>query len=129
MCGMYTCSVTDNLFETCLNMRIVHYFSCCPASFVLFLFYLSKYKCHILPHSTYYPPTDAFGEQGRAAKNQFSAVPPNSAVNMDVELVSLKPVVDVSGDLKVMKKTLKSGDGLRTPHDGETVHSKNSFAF
>jgi len=117
---------TDNLFETCLNMRIVHYFSCCPASFVLFLFYLSKYKCHILPHSTYYPPTDAFGEQGRAAKNQFSAVPPNYAVNMDVELVSLKPVVDVSEELK---KTLWSGGGIRTPHDGETVHSKNSFAF
>ena len=50
--------------------------------------------------------TDAFGEQGRAAKNQFSAVPPNSAVSMDVGLVSLKPVVDVTGDLKVMKKTL-----------------------
>ncbi|XP_025797658.1 peptidyl-prolyl cis-trans isomerase FKBP62-like isoform X2 [Panicum hallii] len=64
----------------------------------------------------------AFGEQGRAAKNQFSAVPPNSAVNMDVELVSLKPVVDVTGDLKVMKKTLKSGDGIHTPLDGETVH-------
>ncbi|XP_066384651.1 peptidyl-prolyl cis-trans isomerase FKBP62-like [Miscanthus floridulus] len=44
---------------------------------------------------------DAFGEQGRAAKNQFSAVPPNSAVSMDVELVSLKPVVDVTGDLKI----------------------------
>ncbi|CAD6341478.1 unnamed protein product [Miscanthus lutarioriparius] len=45
--------------------------------------------------------TDAFGEQGRAAKNQFSAVPPNSAVSMDVGLVSLKPVVDVTGDLKI----------------------------
>jgi len=56
-------------------------------------------------------------------------VPPNSAVNMDVKLVSLKPVVDVTGDLKVMKKTLKSGDGIRTPHDGETVHSKDSFAY
>ncbi|OEL34485.1 Peptidyl-prolyl cis-trans isomerase FKBP62 [Dichanthelium oligosanthes] len=64
----------------------------------------------------------AFGEQGRAAKNQISAVPRNSSVNMDVELVSLKPVVDVTGDLKVMKKTLKCGDGIRTPHDGETVH-------
>ncbi|CAL4918844.1 unnamed protein product [Urochloa decumbens] len=64
----------------------------------------------------------AFGEQGRAAKNQFSAVPPNSAVNIDVELVSLKPVVDVTGDLKVMKKTLKCVDGIRAPHDGETVH-------
>ncbi|KAG2535511.1 hypothetical protein PVAP13_9NG119600 [Panicum virgatum] len=91
-----------------------------------------KYKIKLLDESiveespeegsTFFVNEDAFGEQGRAAKNQFSAVPPNSAVNMDVELVSLKPVVDVSGDLKVMKKTLKSGDGLRTPHDGETVH-------
>lgn len=48
---------------------------------------------------------------------------------MDVELVSLKPVVDVTGDLKVMKKTLKCGDGIRTPSDGETVHSKDSFTF
>ena len=45
---------------------------------------------------------------------------------MDVELVSLKPVVDVSEELK---KTLWSGGGIRNPHDGETVHSKNSFAF
>ncbi|CAN6281540.1 unnamed protein product [Urochloa humidicola] len=66
-------------------------------------------------------PQYAFGEQGRAAKNHFSAVPSNSAVSIDVELVSLKPVVDVTGDLKVMKKTLKCGDGIRTPHDGETV--------
>jgi hypothetical protein len=28
-----------------------------------------------------------------------------------------------------MKKTLKSGDGIHTPLDGETVHSKDSFAF
>ncbi|TVU45247.1 hypothetical protein EJB05_04726, partial [Eragrostis curvula] len=63
----------------------------------------------------------AFGEQGRAAKAQFCAVPPNSAVNMDVELVSLKPVVDITGDMKVLKKTLRCGDGIRTPHDGETV--------
>ncbi|XP_039830772.1 peptidyl-prolyl cis-trans isomerase FKBP62-like isoform X2 [Panicum virgatum] len=93
-----------------------------------------KYKIKLLDESiveespeegsTFFVNEDAFGEQGRAAKNQFSAVPPNSAVNMDVELVSLKPVVDVSGDLKVMKKTLKSGDGLRTPHDGETVHKQ-----
>ena len=34
--------------------------------------------------------TDAFGEQGRAAKNQFSAVPPNSAVSMDVEFSFIK---------------------------------------
>ncbi|XP_022678604.1 peptidyl-prolyl cis-trans isomerase FKBP62 isoform X2 [Setaria italica] len=31
-------------------------------------------------------------------------------------------MVQSQGDLKVMKKTLKSGDGIRTPHDGETVH-------
>ncbi|KAL6637777.1 hypothetical protein ACP70R_025349 [Stipagrostis hirtigluma subsp. patula] len=67
-------------------------------------------------------PQYAFGDQGRAAKDQFPAVPPSSAVSMDVELVSLKPVFDVTGDLKVLKKTLKCGDGIRTPRDGETVH-------
>lgn len=73
--------------------------------------------------------TDAFGEQGKTAKNQFSAVPPNSAVSMDVELVSLKPVVDVTRYLKLLNKTLNCGDDTSTPHDGETVHSKDSFPF
>jgi FK506-binding protein 4/5 len=47
---------------------------------------------------------------------------------MHVELVSLKLVVDITGDLKVLKKTLKCGDGIRPPRGGETVCSKDSFA-
>lgn len=123
MWEMYTCN-NINLADASLTMKPVR--CCCSASLYFFLYIWIK--CCSLPHSSFNPPTDAFGEQGRAAKNQFSAVPPNSAVSMDVELVSVKPVVDVTGDSKVMKKTLKCGDDIRTPHDGETVHSKDSFA-
>ena len=69
-------------------------------------------------------PADAFGEQGREAKNGFQAIPSNVVLTIDVELVSLKPVVDVSGDLKVLKKVLRSGEGIHRPKDGEAVRGK-----
>ncbi|WOL03081.1 70 kDa peptidyl-prolyl isomerase-like isoform X1 [Canna indica] len=38
-----------------------------------------------------------------------------------MELVSLKPVIDVTGDMKVLKKILRAGQGAHTPNDGESV--------
>lgn len=67
---------------------------------------------------------DAFGEQGRDAEDGFPSIPPNAILNIDIELVSLKPVVDVTGDMKVIKKILRAGEGTRRPRDGETVQSK-----
>ncbi|XP_039140546.1 70 kDa peptidyl-prolyl isomerase-like [Dioscorea cayenensis subsp. rotundata] len=66
-------------------------------------------------------PQYAFGEHGREAENGFQAIPSNAVLTIDVELVSLKPVVDVSGDLKVLKKVLRSGEGIHRPKDGEAV--------
>lgn len=36
----------------------------------------------------------------------------------------MKPVIDVVGDMKVLKKILRAGEGVRTPNDGETVYGK-----
>ncbi|CAL9107379.1 unnamed protein product [Musa textilis] len=64
---------------------------------------------------------DAFGEAGREAINGLPAIPSNAVLNIELELVSLKPVVDVTGDMKVLKKILRAGEGVRTPNSGETV--------
>ncbi|KAG1341813.1 peptidyl-prolyl cis-trans isomerase FKBP62 [Cocos nucifera] len=69
-------------------------------------------------------PQYAFGEQGRGASDGFPAIPSNATLNIDVELLSLKPILDVMGDLKVLKKILREGEGFHGPNDGETVRSK-----
>ncbi|RRT78303.1 hypothetical protein B296_00024462, partial [Ensete ventricosum] len=66
-------------------------------------------------------PQYAFGEAGREATNGLPAIPSNAILNIELELVSLKPVVDVTGDMKVLKKILRAGKGVRTPNSGETV--------
>ncbi|PQP97930.1 peptidyl-prolyl cis-trans isomerase FKBP62 [Prunus yedoensis var. nudiflora] len=45
-------------------------------------------------------PQYAFGVEGRDANNGFHSVPPSSVLNIDLVLVSFKPVIDVSGDAK-----------------------------
>lgn len=47
---------------------------------------------------------DAFGEEGRDANNGVHSIPLGSILNIDVELVSFKPVIDITGDSKVLKK-------------------------
>lgn len=49
------------------------------------------------------------------------------ALIVDLELLSLKPVLDVTGDMKVLKKILRTGEGIRRPNDGETVQSKDEY--
>ncbi|KAJ6822804.1 70 kDa peptidyl-prolyl isomerase-like [Iris pallida] len=66
-------------------------------------------------------PQYAFGETGRAPNYGFPAVPPNSALIIDIELLSLRSVLDVTGDLMVLKKILREGEGVRRPNDGETA--------
>ncbi|ONK60180.1 uncharacterized protein A4U43_C08F15240 [Asparagus officinalis] len=41
---------------------------------------------------------------------------------IDIDLLSLKPVLDVTGDMKVLKKILRAGEGIRRPNNGETVY-------
>ncbi|OVA08617.1 Peptidyl-prolyl cis-trans isomerase [Macleaya cordata] len=63
----------------------------------------------------------AFGEKGRDANNGFPAIPSNSVLNIDLKLISFKPVIDVTGDLKVLKKILKEGEGSHTANEGTPV--------
>ena len=71
---------------------------------------------------------DAFGDTGRDATDGFPAIPPNSVVNIDLELVSFKSVIDVTGDSKVIKKILKEGEGALVADDGAVVTSKYTNA-
>ena len=50
---------------------------------------------------------DAFGEKGREAGSGLCSIPPNSVLHVNIELVSFKPVINVTGDSKVIKKILK----------------------
>ncbi|XP_010513402.1 PREDICTED: 70 kDa peptidyl-prolyl isomerase-like [Camelina sativa] len=66
-------------------------------------------------------PQYGFGEEGRSSRGNINAVPPKSVLNIDVVLVSYKPVIDVVGDSKVLKKILRDGEGTSVADDGATV--------
>ncbi|XP_022768625.1 70 kDa peptidyl-prolyl isomerase-like [Durio zibethinus] len=66
-------------------------------------------------------PKYAFGEKGRDATDGFPTVPPNSVLNIELELVSFKSVIDVTGDSKVFKKILKEGEGVLVANEGAEV--------
>ncbi|KAH9690005.1 peptidylprolyl isomerase [Citrus sinensis] len=65
-------------------------------------------------------PQYAFGEQRRDACDGFGTIPRNSALDFNLELLSFKHVVDVTGDSKVVKKILKEGEGT-SADEGATV--------
>ncbi|XP_057717738.1 70 kDa peptidyl-prolyl isomerase-like [Arachis stenosperma] len=66
-------------------------------------------------------PHYAFGEKGSETSNGVHSVPPNSVLHVNIELVSFKPVIDVTGDSKVLKKILKEGEGASTANEGANV--------
>ncbi|OMO50931.1 hypothetical protein CCACVL1_30112 [Corchorus capsularis] len=66
-------------------------------------------------------PKYAFGETGRDATDEFPTIPPNSILIIELELVSFKSVIDVTGDSKVIKKILKEGEGSVVANDGAVV--------
>ena len=41
---------------------------------------------------------------------------------MDLDLLDFKSVLDIVGDMKVVKKVLKEGEGHRRPKDGDFVN-------
>ncbi|KAF8406187.1 hypothetical protein HHK36_008267 [Tetracentron sinense] len=59
--------------------------------------------------------------KGRDAMNEFPVIALNSVLSIDLELVSFKPVVDITGDSKVLKKILKEGEGTLIPNEGAAV--------
>ncbi|KAG4934301.1 Peptidyl-prolyl cis-trans isomerase FKBP62 [Glycine soja] len=66
-------------------------------------------------------PQYAFGEKGREAGSGLCSIPPNSVLHVNIELVSFKPVINVTGDSKVIKKILKEGEGAFTANEGANV--------
>lgn len=69
-------------------------------------------------------PQYAFGEVGRSVSGDEAAVPPNATLQITLELVSWKTVTDITKDRKVLKKTLKEGEGYERPNDGAVVKVK-----
>ena len=67
---------------------------------------------------------DAFGENGRPASGEEGVVPPNSSLQINLELISWKAVSDITEDKKVLKKTLKEGEKCERPNDGSVVQGK-----
>ncbi|XP_044503341.1 peptidyl-prolyl cis-trans isomerase FKBP62-like isoform X2 [Mangifera indica] len=69
-------------------------------------------------------PQYGFGEKGKPASGNEGAVPPNSNLQIALELVSLKTVSEVTEDKKVIKKILKEGEGYERPNEGSVVKVK-----
>ncbi|XP_027332737.1 70 kDa peptidyl-prolyl isomerase-like isoform X2 [Abrus precatorius] len=66
-------------------------------------------------------PQYAYGEKGREAGSGLHSIPPNSVLHINIELVSFKPVINVTGDSMVLKKILKEGEGAFTANEGAKV--------
>ncbi|KAK7291048.1 hypothetical protein RIF29_05909 [Crotalaria pallida] len=66
-------------------------------------------------------PQYAFEEKGREASSGLHTIPPNSVLHVNIELVSFKPVINVTGDSMVLKKILKEGEGAFTANEGAQV--------
>ncbi|XP_024451585.1 peptidyl-prolyl cis-trans isomerase FKBP62 isoform X2 [Populus trichocarpa] len=69
-------------------------------------------------------PQYGFGEKGKPASGDESAVPPNANIQITLELVAWKTVTEVTDDKKVIKKILKEGDGYDRPNEGAVVKVK-----
>ncbi|KAJ7295553.1 hypothetical protein O6H91_14G016500 [Diphasiastrum complanatum] len=69
-------------------------------------------------------PQYGFGKQGREAQGNDSAVPPDTPLVIDMELISWKTVAEITDNKKVLKKILKEGEGYEKPNDGTVVKIK-----
>ncbi|KAL9237859.1 hypothetical protein vseg_012357 [Gypsophila vaccaria] len=69
-------------------------------------------------------PQYGFGDTSRPASGEEAVVPPNAVLQITLELVSWKIVSEVTTDKKVLKKTLKEGEGYDRPNDGALVQVK-----
>lgn len=68
---------------------------------------------------------DAYQEVNTNLGHNSHVIPPNSALSIDLELLSFKPVISVTNDSKVMKKILKEGQGALTADEGAVVTRKS----
>nr|GMD84380.1 peptidyl-prolyl cis-trans isomerase FKBP62-like [Ipomoea batatas] len=73
-------------------------------------------------------PQYAFGEKGRpATTSEERDVPPNASLQINLELVSWKTVSEVTNDRKVLKKTIKEGEGYQLPNDSAVLQDGTVF--
>ncbi|KAL2894963.1 70 kDa peptidyl-prolyl isomerase [Bienertia sinuspersici] len=63
-------------------------------------------------------PQYGFGDLGKEIGTTLSSIPPNSALDINLELVSFKRVMDVCSDSKVIKKILEEGESLVAADEG-----------
>ncbi|XP_060199316.1 peptidyl-prolyl cis-trans isomerase FKBP62-like isoform X1 [Lycium barbarum] len=66
-------------------------------------------------------PQYASVDGGVDSENGVPSILPSSILSIDLELVSFKPVINVTGDLGVLKKILKEGEGTLTANEGASV--------
>ncbi|PHU20675.1 70 kDa peptidyl-prolyl isomerase [Capsicum chinense] len=66
-------------------------------------------------------PQYAFVDGDKDCANGVPSIPPSSILSIDLELVSFKPVINLTGDLGVLKKILKEGEGTLTANEGAAV--------
>ncbi|CAL8179142.1 unnamed protein product [Prunus armeniaca] len=64
------------------------------------------------------------GGEGCKQWVSFCSAPPSSVLNIDLELASVKLVLDVTGDAKVIKKVLKEREGVRVANESASVAGK-----
>ncbi|KAJ8760057.1 hypothetical protein K2173_010913 [Erythroxylum novogranatense] len=62
-----------------------------------------------------------FNQNGKVATNDDITIPPDSNLTIQLELVSWKNVIDVTGDKKVLKTIIKPGEGFERPNEGSKV--------
>lgn len=66
-------------------------------------------------------PQYASVDRDKDSESGVPSIPPSSILSIDLELVSFKPVINVTGDLGVLKKILKEGEGTLTADEGAAV--------
>ncbi|VFQ99054.1 unnamed protein product [Cuscuta campestris] len=63
----------------------------------------------------------AFSDGVKNSTFSSPLVPSGSELSIDLELVSFKPVIDVTGNFGVLKKILKEGEGTHTANESTAV--------
>lgn len=64
---------------------------------------------------------DAYQLGSMNSDQNSHAIPKNTVLSIDMELLSFKRVISVTTDSKVMKKILKEGQGALTADEGALV--------
>lgn len=97
-----------------------HYLNCVNFYSYAFIFYIGQ--------SQPYYFADLI-QNGDETSRSDIRVPLNSNLVVDLEVISWKRVIDVTGDKKVTKKIMKEGEGYDCPREGSQVKGMTSFCI